>query len=64
MEINGAKRLIARSVKAGQRALSEYDSKRVLSAYGVPVAAERLAPTAAVAREIAKKMGYKRGGRA
>ena len=58
MEINGAKRLIARSVKAGQRALSEYDSKRVLSAYGVPVAVERLAPTAGVARNIAKKIGY------
>ena len=58
MQINGAKQVIAGALKAGQKALSEYDSKRVLSAYGVPVAFERLAPTAAAASDIAKKMGY------
>ena len=58
MQINGAKQVIARAVKAGQKALSEYDSKRVLSAYGVPIAVERLAPTAIAAQDIAEKMGY------
>ncbi len=58
MQINGAKQLIARALREGQRALSEYDSKRVLSAYGVPVVVERLAPNATAARDVAKKMGY------
>ncbi|MEE2661492.1 MAG: acetate--CoA ligase family protein [Pseudomonadota bacterium] len=58
MQINGAKQLIARALKRGQNSLSEYDSKRVLSAYGVPVAVERLAPTAQAARDIAEKIGY------
>lgn len=58
MQVSGAKRLIAQSLKAGHKALSEYDSKRVLSAYGVPVVLERLAPTAAAARDVARKIGY------
>ena len=58
MEIKGAKQLIARALIGGQKSLSEYDSKRVLSAYGVPIAVERLAPTAIAAQDIAEKMGY------
>ena len=58
MEIKGAKQLIARALIGGQKSLSEHDSKRVLSAYGVPVAVERLAPTAIAAQDIAEKMGY------
>ncbi len=58
MEIKGAKQLIARALIGGQKSLSEHDSKRVLSAYGVPIAVERLAPTAIAAQDIAEKMGY------
>lgn len=42
----------------GQRTLSEYDSKRILAAYGVPVSKEKLVTTAREAREAAKKIGY------
>lgn len=43
---------------AGQFALSEYDSKRILAAYGVPVSREILVSTASDARAAAKKIGY------
>ena len=52
------KRLVARSVKAGHGALSEYDSKRLLSAYGVPVTRERLVYSAKDARAAAERLGY------
>ena len=58
MQIAGAKRLIAGSLKAGHGALSEYDSKRVLAAYGVPVTRERLVKTAAEAKAAAARLGY------
>jgi succinyl-CoA synthetase beta subunit len=58
VQIAGAKRLIAGSLKAGHGALSEYDSKRVLAAYGVPVTRERLVKTAAEAKDAAARLGY------
>ena len=58
MKIDAAKRLVARSVKAGHGALSEYDSKRLLSAYGVPVTRERLVHSAKDARAAAERLGY------
>jgi len=58
VQIAGAKRLIDGSLKAGHGALSEYDSKRVLAAYGVPVTRERLVKTAAEAKAAAARFGY------
>jgi len=51
-------KIIAEAKKRGQRALSEYESKRVLAAYGVPVSEEVLVTSAAQARAAAKKIGY------
>ncbi len=51
-------KIIAEAKKRGQRALSEYESKRVLAAYGVPVSKEVLVTSAAQARAAAKKIGY------
>ena len=58
MQIEAAKRLVARSIKAGHDALSEYDSKRVLAAYGVPITRERFVYTAKDARTAADHIGY------
>lgn len=58
MQKSGVKRLIAGALKAGHSALSEYDSKRVLAAYGVPVTRERLVKSAADAATAAGKLGY------
>ena len=58
MQIDGAKRLVARSVKAGHGALSEYDSKRLLAAYGVPITRERLVHSVRDARAAADRLGY------
>ena len=58
MKIDAAKRLVARSVKAGHGALSESDSKRLLSAYGVPVTRERLVHSAKDAWAAADRLGY------
>jgi len=53
-----AESLIRAARKAGQRTLSEYDSKRILAAYGVPVSREALVATASEAKAAAKKIGY------
>ena len=58
MQIDAAKRLVAKSVKAGQGALSEFDSKRFLSAYGVPITRERLVNSEKDARAAAERLGY------
>ena len=58
MQVAGVKRLIAGALKAGSRALSEYDSKRVLAAYGVPITRERLVFNVGAAREAARRLGY------
>jgi acetyl-CoA synthetase (ADP-forming) len=50
--------IIRTALKEGQRTLSEYDSKRILSAYGVPISREQLVSTVKEAREAAKKIGY------
>jgi acetyl-CoA synthetase (ADP-forming) len=49
---------ITQALKAGQRTLSEYQSKQVLSAYGIPVTREFLAKDSAEAAKFAKKLGY------
>tara|TARA_B100000700_G_scaffold331568_2_gene465650 strand:+ start:8712 stop:9422 length:711 start_codon:yes stop_codon:yes gene_type:complete len=58
VQFEAAKRLVARSIKAGHGALSEYESKRVLAAYGVPITRERLVYTAKDARVAADRIGY------
>ena len=50
--------ILAAARKRGQRTLSEYDSKRILAAYGIPVSREVLVTTQAEAREAAAKIGY------
>ncbi len=50
---------IIRAARAcGQKTLSEYDSKRILAAYGVPVTREVLVSALADARAAAQKIGY------
>ena len=58
MKTTGVKRLIQKALASGHGALSEYDSKRILSAYGVPVTREKLVKTAAVAKKAADALGY------
>ncbi len=58
MATGSAKRIIDAARKRGQRTLSEYDSKRVLKAYGVPVTREALVSTQAAAKDAAAKLGY------
>jgi acetyl-CoA synthetase (ADP-forming) len=50
--------LITQALKAGQRTLSEYQSKQLLSSYGIPVTREFLAKDKKQALEFAKKLGY------
>lgn len=49
---------IDQALKAGQQTLSEYQSKQVLSAYGIPVTREFLAKDKAEAVKYAKELGY------
>ncbi|MEC7488732.1 MAG: acetate--CoA ligase family protein [Pseudomonadota bacterium] len=58
MQVAGVKRLIAAALKAGSKTLSEYDSKRVLAAYGVPITRERLVSNVGTARDAARRIGY------
>ncbi len=53
-----AARIIKAAVARGQKTLSEYDSKRVLAAYGVPVSREVLVSNLTQARAAARKLGY------
>jgi len=50
--------LIKQAVACGQTALSEYESKRVLAEFGVPVVREELAHDAAEAVRAAQQLGY------
>jgi acyl-CoA synthetase (NDP forming) len=49
---------ITEALKAGQTALSEYQSKQVLSSYGIPTTKEVLAKDKDAAVEAAKKLGF------
>jgi succinyl-CoA synthetase beta subunit len=51
-------KIIAAAVSRGQRALSEYESKLVLQAYGVPVTREKLVNSRAGALDAAGEIGY------
>ena len=50
--------IVQEAIKKGQKSLSEYDSKRVLASYGIPVTREKLARSADEAVSFAKEMGY------
>jgi acetate---CoA ligase (ADP-forming) subunit beta len=50
--------LIDSACASRQAALSEYDSKRVLAAYGVPIVREELVRDAAEAGGAAERLGY------
>jgi acetate---CoA ligase (ADP-forming) subunit beta len=50
--------LLEEAVKKGQVALSEYESKKLLADYGIPITNERLAKTADEAKAAAEEIGY------
>jgi acetyl-CoA synthetase (ADP-forming) len=49
--------IIQTALQKGQKSLSEYDSKRLLSSYGIPVVKEKLVQTRAAAVKTAKEIG-------
>lgn len=49
--------IVSEALSRGQNALSEFDAKRLLAAYGVPVTREDLATSADQAVAIARQMG-------
>lgn len=50
--------LIQSALKRGQRALSEYESKKLLSLYGIPVTSEKLSLSADEAVSAADSLGF------
>jgi acetyl-CoA synthetase (ADP-forming) len=55
--VNGPADIIARALGRGDRALSEYDAKRLLSSYGIPITRESLAEDRAAALALADELG-------
>ena len=53
-----ARQIIETALAAGQQTLSEYESKKLLAAYGVPITNEELAADLDSARTAAAKLGY------
>ncbi len=49
--------IIQKALQKGQKTLSEYDSKRLLSAYGFPIVQEKLVKSRAAAVKAAKEIG-------
>ncbi|HZO83014.1 MAG TPA: acetate--CoA ligase family protein [Candidatus Binataceae bacterium] len=58
MDTSKADRLVAEMAAAGRSALSEVESKEVLAALGVPVAASAVARSADEAAELAARCGF------
>ncbi len=56
--VNRTESILAAARGRGQKTLSEYDSKRILAAYGIPVSREVLVSTRAEAIAAAGKIGY------
>ena len=50
--------VVAGAVSRGQKALSEYDSKQLLAAYGVPITREKLTHSADEAVKAASELGF------
>ncbi len=53
-----AEELIQNARKSGRTLLNEFDSKRILEAYGIPVVETRMAPGEDEAVEAAERFGY------
>ncbi|MBN1636618.1 MAG: acetate--CoA ligase family protein [Deltaproteobacteria bacterium] len=51
-------KIIEDAIKRGDKALSEYDSKKVLAAYSIPVTKEFIAKDLAQAKKFANQIGY------
>ncbi len=51
-------KVVEDAVKRGEKTLSESDSKKVLSAYAIPVTKERVARSLEEAKSIAREIGY------
>ncbi len=56
--MNDVQSILAEAQARGQKALSEYDSKRILAAYGIPVVKEALVGDVNGAKEAASSIGY------
>lgn len=56
--MNSVEALIGAARGRGERALSEYESKKILAHYGIPTVREALARDLAEAREAAAQIGY------
>lgn len=50
--------ILEQALKKGQKHLSEYDSKRLLAAYGIPVTVEKLAANVDEAVKFSREIGY------
>jgi len=50
--------MLKEAIQKGQKNLSEYDSKRLLAEYGIPVTKEKLAKSADEAAAFAKQIGF------
>lgn len=50
--------IVSQALEAGESTLSEYDSKSILAAYGIPVVEEVLVEELPQAREAAGRLGY------
>lgn len=53
-----AAKIIQRAREAGRTLLTEFESKQVLSAYGIPTVATRVAESAEAAANCARELGY------
>ena len=50
--------MIADALAAGQKTLSEYDSKKILAEYGIPTTEDLLIDELAAAEQAAEQIGY------
>ncbi|OPY92367.1 MAG: Succinyl-CoA ligase (ADP-forming) subunit beta [Syntrophaceae bacterium PtaU1.Bin231] len=51
-------KIIADAVRRGEKTLSEFDSKKVLEAYSIPVTREFIAKSLSEAKRFAREIGY------
>ena len=58
LQIDEISQMLAKIRQTGRTILTEYESKLVLSAYGIPTVETRLAQTADEAVQVAEAMGY------
>jgi len=56
--VRRAARIIAAARASGRKSLSEFDSKRILAAYGIPVTREILVANLTQARAAARRLGF------